>query len=74
MKPTQLDQIISILERDGQIDNFYAINNRISLRLGARIWDLRHAGWKIDTDERPDKNTVYRVISQPALKTLALAI
>jgi hypothetical protein len=38
---SQLDRILEILERDGQIDNFYAIHNRISLRLGARIWDLR---------------------------------
>ncbi len=62
---SQLTRIIEILERDGQIDNFYAIGNRISLRLGARIWELRRAGWEIETDKRPDKNTVYRVIPKP---------
>ena len=30
---SQTERIIEILERDGQIDNFYAIHNRISLRL-----------------------------------------
>jgi len=71
-KRTQLDRIIEILERDGQIDNFYAIRNRISLRLGARIWDLRQRGWKFETDERPDKNTVYQVVAGPGPKQLPL--
>jgi hypothetical protein len=69
---SQLDRITEILECDGQIDNFYAIHNRISLRLGARIWDLRTAGWEIDTEQREDKNTVYRLISKPAPKQLSL--
>ena len=43
-KRTQLERIVEILECDGQIDNFYAIHNRISLRLGARTWDLRQKG------------------------------
>jgi hypothetical protein len=30
---SQLDPIIAILERDGQIDNFQAIEKRLSLRL-----------------------------------------
>jgi hypothetical protein len=60
------------LERDGQIDNFTAIHQRISLRLGARIWDLRHAGWQIETEELSDKNTVYRVIARPKAEQLAL--
>jgi hypothetical protein len=41
---TQLDRIVAILERDRRIDNFYANHNRINLRLGARIWDLRQQG------------------------------
>ena len=69
---TQLERIIEILERDGQIDNFYAIHNRISLRLGARVHELRQAGYVIRTDERPDKNTVYTLVSKPAPKQLAL--
>jgi hypothetical protein len=37
----QVDKIAELLEREGQIDNFYAIHNRITLRLAARIDDLR---------------------------------
>jgi helix-turn-helix protein len=69
---TQLERIVEILERDGQIDNFHAIHSRISLRLGARIWDLRAQGWVIETEQREDKNTVYRVVRQPEAKQLEL--
>jgi hypothetical protein len=69
---SQLERIIEILERDGQIDNFFAIHNRISLRLGARIWDLRAQGWEIETEQREDKNTVYRVTKRPAAQQLTL--
>jgi Helix-turn-helix domain len=69
---TQLDRIIEILERDGQIDNFYAIHNRISLRLGARIWDLRARGYRIETEEKSDKNTIYRLIDTPKPEQLTL--
>jgi hypothetical protein len=48
-----------------------AKNNR-SLRLGARIWDLRQRGWVFETDERPDKNTLYCVIKAPAPAQLSL--
>jgi hypothetical protein len=71
---SQLERIVEILERDGQIDNFYAIHNRISLRLGARIHELREAGWEIETEQREDKNTVYRVVKQPVAKQLSLAM
>jgi hypothetical protein len=33
----QIDVIADILEREGKIDNFRCIHERISLRLGARI-------------------------------------
>jgi hypothetical protein len=71
-KRTQLDRIVEILERDGQIDNFFAIHNRISQRLGARIWDLRQQGWEFETIEQPNKNTVYRVVRAPAPKRPAI--
>jgi Helix-turn-helix domain len=69
---TQCERIIEILERDGQIDNFYAIHNRISLRLGARIFDLRKAGWQFEVEARPDKNTIYKAVRSPAPKQLSL--
>ena len=71
---TQLDRIIEILERDGQIDNFHCIHERISLRLGARIFDLRQQGWDFETDQREDKNTVYRVRAKPPRRTMSLAV
>jgi hypothetical protein len=70
---SQCERIIEILERDGQIDNFHCIHQRISLRLGARIFDLRQAGWEFETDQREDKNTIYRVFRQPAAQQLTLA-
>jgi hypothetical protein len=69
---TQFARTIEILERDGQIDNFCCIHNRISLRLGARIWDLRAIGYVIETEEQPDKNTIYKLISRPAPQQLSL--
>jgi hypothetical protein len=48
------------------------MHNRISLRLGARIWDLRQQGWEFETIEQPNKNTVYRVVRAPAPKRPAI--
>ncbi len=70
---SHVDRIIEIIERDGRIDNFYAIHNRISLRLGARIWDLRQRGYEFRTEERADKNTIYHVTARPGAKQLTLA-
>ena len=69
---SQCERIIEILERDGQIDNFHAIHARISLRLGARIFDLRKIGWEFEVETRPDKNTIYKAVRSPAPKQLAL--
>jgi hypothetical protein len=68
---TQLEIIIAILEREGRIDNFRCIHERISLRLGARIWDLRQREYEFRTEERPDKNTVYQAPAKLAPKQLA---
>ena len=62
---SQTDRIAQILRREGKIDNFYAIHNRISLRLGARIWDLRQQGWVIEAKEGENKNCTYTLISEP---------
>jgi len=62
---SQVNVIANILRREGKIDNFYAIHNKISLRLGARIKDLRDRGWVIKTNEQPDKNCVYTLVSDP---------
>jgi len=68
------------LEKHGEIDNFTALSVGIPpvgriLRLGARIHGLRHMhGYEIATEQQPDKNTVYRLISSPKAKQLPLAV
>lgn len=62
---TQLQRIEAHLEEHGAISNFYAIHHKISLRLGARIWDLKRRGWNFRTEELPNKNTVYHVTKWP---------
>ena len=68
----QIDVIADILETHGQIDNFYAIETKLTYRLGARIHDLRALGWQIETEEKPNKNTYYRLVMKPAAQQLAL--
>lgn len=63
MKQTQV--IGNILKKRGSVTNFYAIHNRISLRLGARIFDLRAKGWKIKTVKMRDRNTKYVLLAKP---------
>lgn len=45
---TQKDKIIAKLKKDGFADNFWAFENRVTLRLGAVINELRKDGWEID--------------------------
>jgi Helix-turn-helix domain len=70
---SQLNPIIAILERDGQIDNFQCIHNRLTQRLGARIFDLKQRGWDFRTEMREDKNTVYFATKVPEPQQLTLS-
>lgn len=70
---SQKADIINILKRAGQIDNFYCIDNRLTIRLAMHIDVLRKAGWKIRTEELPNKNCIYHLISEPAPVQLAIA-
>lgn len=58
---TQLEKIEDHLEEHGAISNFFAINSKLSLRLGARIFDLKEKGWDFHKEELRNKNTVYYV-------------
>lgn len=62
---SQTDVIANMLRREGKVDNFTCIHNKVSLRLGARINDLRNRGWKIRTEEQDDKNCIYYLESEP---------
>lgn len=73
MKKSQVDQIAEILVRDGKIDNFFAINTRLTLRLGMHIHLLRQKGWVIDTDMQ-GKNCVYRLVAQPKAEQLLMNV
>ena len=63
---------MDILEREGQIDNFYAINTRLTLRLGMHIHLLRQRGYEITTEELPNRNCVYKLIAAPKPEQLAI--
>ncbi len=71
-KKRQIDRIADILEERGHIDNFYAVDSKLTYRLRARIHDLRRLGWQIDTQELPDKNTYYWLVRKPAARQLTL--
>ncbi len=68
----QVDIIAGILEREGSIDNFRCIHERISLRLGARIADLKAAGYQFRTERLPNKNFVYHLTATPKAQQFAL--
>lgn len=49
MLKSQEQQILKHLQRFGSIEPLTALRRFGCFRLGARIWDLRHAGHRIDT-------------------------
>jgi hypothetical protein len=72
---SQCSKIEAILLRDGIISNFYAINSKLSYRLGARIDDLKKKGWEFQTffgDGPDEKNYYYKVTKVPELKQESL--
>jgi hypothetical protein len=71
MKP-QTKQVANILEEHGVIDNFWAIDTRLSTRLSAQIHELRDLGYHIETSRTENKNTHYKLISLPKPKQLSL--
>jgi Helix-turn-helix domain len=70
---SQLQRIIDILEEGGQIDNFWAIDTRLTTRLAMHVNLLRNRGYEIDTEELPNKNCIYRLIAAPKPQQLSIA-
>lgn len=64
--------IEKILERNGKIDNYWCIQTRLTLRLAARINDLKKVGWQFFTEIHGDGNCVYIVKGAPPAKQLTL--
>ena len=64
---TQLEIIKSILRTEGKIDNYRCIGGKISLRLGARIYDLKKQGFRFSEDHDPEdkRNFIYVLEHDP---------
>jgi len=66
MRQASQTQVVgTILEVQGKIENFETISDKLSLRLAARIHELRQRGWKIHTQRQRDRNCVYTLIKLP---------
>lgn len=64
---TAKQQIIDILFRDGAIDNYFCIDNRLTTRLGAYINSLSKQGWEFTGDYlKGTKNYQYNVVKYPS--------
>lgn len=55
-KETQCQMILRYMEDYGEITPIDAIREFSCLRLGARIWDLKHAGHNIKSELVSSKN------------------
>ena len=71
---TQLERVKAKLERDGFVTRNECLSQFPAItRLGARICDLREEGWTFTT-ENTGRDYIYRHVSKPVPKTLALSI
>lgn len=67
---TQKEQVKKILREYGKIDNFFCINTRLTIRLGAIIKVLRDEGWEIKGDYiEGTKNWEYNLVKAPDEKS-----
>lgn len=60
---TQCDMILDFMQRNGSISQLEAAEELGCWRLGARIWDLRHAGHDIRKDMVTKKNRYGKPVS-----------
>lgn len=68
---TSKQTIIEILRKEGEIDNHYCIDRRITTRLGAVIHKLKQQGWDFDTViNHQTKNCTYQVKKTPQPKII----
>ena len=51
MKKTNKDKVVEILMKQGWVDNFHCVDNRITLRLSDIIMTLKEEGWEFDNDK-----------------------
>ncbi len=59
-KKTQKEKVADILKEKGEISNFFAIDTRLTIRLGAIILE----GWEINT-KMENNNCIYSLANKP---------
>lgn len=67
-KTTQEQLVIDRINEVGYVDNFWSIDNRVSIRLGAIIHKLRAKGWVFRGcfgDDEHQKNFYYYLVLRP---------
>ena len=73
MKQTAIDLVKETLVRDKIVNNFWAIDHRITTRLADTILTLRQSGWNIETvkgkdmlhpKEGDERNCYYKLIEK----------
>lgn len=62
---TSKARIIEQILKTGYVENHWAIDNRITTRLGAVIFVLKKEGWEFIGEELEHKNYRYTVIKKP---------
>lgn len=58
-KKTQKEQVLNHLKKNGSITTMVAFNRYSITRLSARIWELRHDGYEITTENETRKGKTY---------------
>ena len=58
-KKTQADMIIKYLKRGLTLTPLGALKMGMGMRLGARVFDLKQEGYKIETIRKPHKNYAH---------------
>lgn len=73
-KKTQLERVKAKLERDGFVTRNECLSQFPAItRLGARICDLQEEGWTFTT-ENTGRDYIYRLVSAPQPKTVAMKL
>jgi len=68
---TNKQKVIDRINEVGYVDNFWCVDNYITLRLGAVIFELKKAGWEFRTTMEGStllskkKNCHYYVTNKP---------
>ena len=61
-KTSQLDDILAYMQLFGSITPLDALREFSCMRLGARIWDLRHKGYSIRSDTETSTNRFGKTV------------